>query len=155
MPPQIDIPQLDGESRQAYAARVEYLTMGESRSHEAVAQKYSKSVGLMARWSSRYNWQAHARAYDQTLATLAVQQHAAQYLADLADHRERYSRAGRALFQVATSMLADLNQQRAAIKPNGNTLATVSRALTIAADLEAHALGLDQLMEQLTPEDAP
>lgn len=151
----IDIPQFENESRQAYAARVEYLMLGEARSLDAVSQKVAKSLPLIKRWSSRDNWQQAAQQYDQTLASLAAQQHAEQYLADLAEHRARYAKVGRALFQVASGMLGDLNAARGSIVPNGNTLATVSRALTIAADLEAHALGLDQLLSQLTPDESP
>lgn len=147
--PDIQLPQLDGESTAAYHARVAYVTSGPDRDLRTVAQQLHKSVTLIGRWSARHNWMEHARRYDETLASLQAQQAAQQYLAALEDNRERYLHAGRALYNLAVAMLADTERQRAALKHTPATLLTVSRALTTAADLEAHALGLGTLIGKL------
>lgn len=90
------------------------------------------------------NASSHARCYDETLAALAAQRAAAQYLADLV----WCHRAGKALAAVAAEMLSRLAQQGAPER-----LGTVSRALTTAADLEARALRVGALLEQLEPDD--
>lgn len=158
MQAQIELPRLPEESAKAYAARAAYVTMGPERSLDKLRQQYGKTAAYTRQlevWSSRFDWQEHARRYDDTLAGIQAQQAAQQYLAALHEHRERYQRVGKALYAVAMAMLADLNAQRADIKPNGNSLATISKALTTAADLEAHALGLDHLLGTLTPPDEP
>lgn len=151
--PALQIPRFDNESTPAYEARVRYVSMGPQRSLEKVGQQLGKSTALMERWSARHDWQDHARRYDETLASLQAQQAAQQYLADLKEHQERYRNVGKRLYAVAMGMLNDVNRQREDMKPNATTLATVSRALTTAADLEAHALGLDRLLAQLTPDE--
>ena len=52
-PTTIELPRLPDESARAYAARVEYVTMGPQRSLETVRQKLGKSRELMERWSSK------------------------------------------------------------------------------------------------------
>jgi hypothetical protein len=53
------------ESAKAYEAARTYFEMGVSRSIEAVARKYQKSISLLNRWSQRYDWVERAEAYDK------------------------------------------------------------------------------------------
>lgn len=149
-PPTIEIPRLEHETPPRYAARVEYLTMGESRDLRSLAQKLHKSLTLVGRWSTIDNWQEHARRYDEALAGLAVQQHAASYLADLEEHRTRYQKTGRALHGVAGRMLEQLSRQVATMELNAASLATITKAMQVAADLEAHALRVGELLPKLS-----
>lgn len=149
-PPTITLPRLEGESARAYAARTAYLTLGPQRSYARVGQTLGKSRVLIERWASQYAWADHARRYDELLAQLAAQQAAQQYLADLEEHRERYGKAGMALHGVAVEMLLQLRQNAAAIDYTPAALATIARALTVAADLEAHALRLGDLLPRLS-----
>lgn len=56
-----------GESAQAYEAFSIYLGMGAERSLSAVAQKLSKSLPLIKRWSREKEWQERIRAYDNDI----------------------------------------------------------------------------------------
>ena len=53
------------ESDEAFAAFSVYLT--EERIIKNVAAKVGKSVQLLYRWSSRYDWRGRATAYDNSL----------------------------------------------------------------------------------------
>lgn len=155
--PVITIPRLEGETTRAYAARVEYLTMGAQRSLDKVAKRGQNGGGYrlpsVENWSVKYEWGQHAAAYDQTLATLAAQRHAKQYVADLDRHRAEYQKTGRDLHTLARGMLAQLVKQRMSVEYRASDLATIARALTIAADLEAHALRIADLLPKLSADE--
>lgn len=53
-----------GETPKAFAAFCVYRDMGPERSIEGVAQKCTKSVSLMRRWSEGNQWASRAAAYD-------------------------------------------------------------------------------------------
>jgi hypothetical protein len=142
--PTITLPRLPNESTKAYQARLCYCTLGANRSLEAVGQALGKSKALMERWSVCYGWVGHARAYDDTLAAIQIQQAREQYLSDIEAHRKRYGETGRALYAVARKKLAALNA-----RDEPERLTAIASALTIAADLEAHALRLAELIAQL------
>lgn len=162
--PQIEIPQLLGESPRAHAARVAYITLGAERSTARVGQELGKSKTLMDRWSSRFEWSSTAKAYDELLASLAAQAHVEQYRKDLEDHRARYQKAGKDLFAVASGFMMVLAQSVRgqtiegkdgkryvipAIEMTPGALTIAARALATAADLEAHALRIADLMPKL------
>lgn len=146
----IEIPKQAGERAERYEARTLYLTMGANRSQEHVAQKLGKSRQLIGRWSAEDGWAEQASNYDQTLANLAARAHAAQYQEDLKEHRERYQKAGKALYGVATQMLASLQKSQSSIEYTPAALSVIARALTTAGDLEAHALRVADLLPRLT-----
>lgn len=169
-PPTITIPKLENETPRAYAARVEYLTMGAGRSLDRVAgQKGGKSGGrinntTVENWSVKYGWAARATEYDATLATLAAQAHAEQYRRDLDEHRQRYQKAGRDLHAIAQGLLAQCARAVRgevvrttdgreitipAMELTPAALSTAMRALMVAADLEAHALRVADLLPRL------
>ena len=50
--------QLPKESAKAFAAFSTYLNLGSERSLAAVGQKLGKSVGLLERWSAKFDWPA-------------------------------------------------------------------------------------------------
>jgi hypothetical protein len=145
----ITLPRIEGESARAYAARVEYVTMGAGRSLETIGQKLGKSKALMERWSSQYGWVDSARQYDEQVAYLTVQESADKYRADLEEHRKRASEAGKALYAVAGKLLQRMNAQAATLELNANSLAIIKGALQTALDLEAHALGVDAVLGKL------
>ncbi len=167
-PPQITIPKLESETPRAYAARVEYLTMGAGRSLDRLRQNHGKTTATYTRqvedWSAKYGWQRHAEQYDQTLATLAAQAHAEQYRRDLDEHRQRYQKAGRDLHAIAQGLLAQCARAVRgevvrttdgreitipAMELTPAALSTAMRALMVAADLEAHALRVADLLPRL------
>lgn len=166
----ITIERLPEESARAFRARTEYVTAGPDRSLEKTRQRLGKSAAGYTRtleeWSSRFDWAATARAWDDQQVAFATQEAANQYRADLEDHRKRYGDAGKALYQVAAQLLTQLS--KIAGQPPGiiegkdgkfykvpgieltpATLTVASRAMTIAADLEAHALRIGDLLPKL------
>ena len=59
--------QQPGESAKAFEAFAIYRDMGVERSVRKVTQRLNKSLTLIGKWSSRYNWPERARAYDRDL----------------------------------------------------------------------------------------
>jgi hypothetical protein len=168
-PTTIELPRLPDESARAYAARVEYVTMGAGRSLEKLRQKYNRNTSYirqLAEWSAKYGWVGSADKYDAEISYITVQDAADRYRTDLEAHRKKASEAGGALYAVAGQLLKQvnqaLNQPRVimgadgnrytlhGIELNGNTLSIVSRAMQTALDLEAHALNIDKLLPSLT-----
>lgn len=176
--PTITIPRLPDETPRAYAARVEYVTMGAGRSLARLSgrneggSRVTTRLATLERWSAQYGWVDSARQYDDAAAALRIQAAADAYRRDLEDHRQRYAKAGRDLYTVATAMVAHMARHLRdagrtlelrdgttytvpAVRLSDTTLGAVSRALTIAGDLEAHALRLEELIPQLTDADDP
>lgn len=59
--------QQPGESAKAFEAFAIYRDMGVERSVRKVTQRLNKSLTLIGKWSSAYNWPERARAYDRDL----------------------------------------------------------------------------------------
>jgi hypothetical protein len=164
-PTTIELPRIEGESNRAYAARVEYVTMGAGRSLDALSQKYTKNIQLYKKWSAQYGWVDSARQYDEQLAYITIQEASEKHRADLEIHRKQAMDAGRSLYGVAGQMLQQLNTAMAnpkkikgedgrwytlhGIEMTSATLTTVARALQTALDLTAHALGVDEVLGRL------
>lgn len=70
--------QQPNESARAFAAFSEYLGMGAERSLAAVGQKLGKRVGLIERWSAKFDWPARVQAHTAHLAI--VEREAAEAL---------------------------------------------------------------------------
>lgn len=140
------IERLPDESAKAYQARIEYVTMGPERSTAKVGQRLGKTKDLMDRWSSRHDWQATARAWDNQQAA-ALQAHAAeQYRADLADYRKRYRELGKGLWQAAAVLTARLAKEARTMDLGPGALALAGNAAKTAADLEALALRVEHVL---------
>ena len=142
----IELPRLPDESARAYAARVEYVTMGPGRSLETVSQKYTKNIQLFKRWSVQHGWVESARQYDAQIAYLTIQEASERYRADLVDYRRRYGEVGKALLGVAARLLNKLNRSIDAIEVGPGSLALITNAAKTAADLEALALRVENLL---------
>jgi hypothetical protein len=146
------IPRLEEETARAHAMKVAYVTMGPNRSLEKLRQRYDKNTSYirqLAEWSSQFDWQATARAWDDQQAAAVARDASESYRRDLEDHRKRYGDMGKALYQVAAKMLKKLDASVATMEATPQTLAIASRAVTIAADLEAHALRLGDILPKL------
>jgi len=146
----------NGESTRAHEARCCYVEMGVDRSLDKVAQKLGKSSTLMARWSLQWRWVEAAQAWDDARAGEASIRAAEAYHSSLEDYRERYGKSGRGLQALASAYMSKLAQRikdldSSEITPGRLALdvRTVASALQVAGDLEAHALGIDRLLQQL------
>jgi hypothetical protein len=153
-PTTIELPRIEGESAKAYQARQEYVLMGAGRSLESVRQRLGKSKELMERWSSRYGWVDSARAYDEQVSYLTVQDAAEAYRADLLDYRKRYGDMGKALYGSAAKMLKKINASldNGSIPIGPSALLTVLNAAKTAADLEALSLRVESLLNESSSE---
>jgi hypothetical protein len=140
-------PQLANESARAYDAFTAYVRLGVERSFERLSQTYPKSVPMFKRWSAQHDWVERARAYDTELSALAAEQHQARYLADLEAHRVRSTEAARGLYTVAGKLLQRLNSQVNTLEISPATLGVLLKAFQTSLDIEAHALGIDQMEE--------
>lgn len=158
----IELPRLEGESGRAYQARCAYITAGSQRDLRTLAQKLDKSLTIVGRWSSQYNWVEHAARYDETVYTLAAQEAAEKYRTDLEAHRTQANQAGDALFTVSAQLIKAINAALAGprqirgedgriytihnMELNANTFSIAARAMQTALDLKAHALGVDRVL---------
>jgi len=140
-------PQLANESARAYDAFTAYVRLGVERSFERLSQTYPKSVPMFKRWSAQHSWVERARAYDAALSALAAEAHQARYLQDLEAHRQRSVEAARGLYTVAGKLLQRLNSQVNTLEISPATLGVLLKAFQTSLDIEAHALGIDQMEE--------
>ncbi len=165
-PTTIELPRIENESAQAYAARVAYVTMGAGRSIDKVADQQGIKTGSRSsrylEWSRKYGWVDSARQYDEQVHYLTIQDAADKYRADLETHRKKASDAGAALYSVSQLLIkqvhAALSQPKTIKGEDGKfytlhgldmtagTFAIAARAMQTALDLEAHALGVDRIL---------
>jgi hypothetical protein len=143
----ITLPRLDNESAPRYQARTEYILMGADRSLDHVAQKLSKSSQLLKRWSAEDGWVELAAQHDQTVYTVAAQAQSDAYRADLADYRKRYGEMGKALYQASGLLLKRVIAQAQSMDVGVGTLTLITNAAKTAADLEALALRVEDLLQ--------
>jgi hypothetical protein len=142
------IERLPNEGARAYAARVEYVTMGPGRSQEAVSQKLAKSRQLLSRWSVEYDWAATARAWDDQQAAAALDRASEEYQTALIDYRKRYGEMGKALLSVSAKLLTKLNRTIETFDLEPSALNLITNAVKTAADLEALALRIEHLLNE-------
>lgn len=62
----------EGETKKAFEAFTIYRDLGITRSIREVAQKLNKSVALIGRWSSKFNWVERAQAFDDEMDRKAI-----------------------------------------------------------------------------------
>ena len=157
-PPHEAIARIPGETPKAYGAFVQYAQMGPERSLARLTAALGKTTVKQRQfeaWSVRWQWQRRVTGYDDTIAADAARAHAKRYREELEDHRKRYGSVGKALYSVSLQLLSKLNEQKDDLELTPNALAVVARALIVAGDLEAHALGIDRLLSRLSEEEAP
>ena len=150
----IEIPRLPNESARAHAAKVAYVTAGPGRSLEKTRQLLAKDspgyTRVLKEWSARHDWAATARAWDDQQAAEAIRRAGEAYRAQMERHRTDAMQSGQALYGVAIEMLATLRGQARTVEYTPAALATIARALTVALDLQAHALRLDAILPELS-----
>ncbi len=72
--------RLKNETAKAFQAFCIYRDMGIERSIEKVSKELGKSMVLIERWSSRYNWGERAKAYDDYIEELKRKQNEKEIL---------------------------------------------------------------------------
>lgn len=134
------------ESAKAYTAFVAYMEMGEARSIAKVAQKLSKSIPLLKRWSREWRWADRCREYD--IYTAQTKRKAAE--AELQEMNRRNIELARKALDKAEEALNQLDPGK--LKPSD-----IVRYIQVAADIEkaARLLDLETYKEHNTEEEKP
>lgn len=101
-----------GESAKAFEAFELYCKMGEERSTRTVAQKCSKSVSLIQRWSCKWNWVDRARDYDNEMRRKSLRAEKAAYQ----KMKKRHIGMAVQLQQKAFDALKNLNPEKLSAK---------------------------------------
>lgn len=147
------------ESAQAYAAFCVYRDLGAERSLQEVVRRCNKSVSILGRWSSRWEWVARARAYDEHQAALLEQEReqalkakAEEWAQRKITERNREWEMAELLYQKGKDIL-DRPVAARAIGPKG--LADVAAGLEkaaklarLAAEMETDRQRLDVAVQQ-------
>ena len=128
--------QQPGESAKAFEAFAIYRDMGVERSVRKVTQRLNKSLTLIGKWSSRYNWPERARAYDRDLDRQAH----AQAVRDVRGMTNRHIRIAMQLQAKALEALEQLNV--ATLSPKMQ-LAFLAKATEIERMNRLSAAGMD------------
>lgn len=117
--------QQKDESAQAFEAFVLYRDMGAERSLEAVAQKLSKSISLIKRWSREKNWVERVRAYENAQQKVAF----AEDIKNRKDMRKRHIAISLQLQKKVLKALENLKIEKMSAKE-------IREFLKMATDLE-------------------
>ena len=133
--------QQPGESAKAFEAFAIYRDMGVERSVRKVTQRLNKSLTLIGKWSSRYNWPERARAYDRDLDRQAH----AQAVRDVRSMTNRHIRIAMQLQAKALEALEQLNV--ATLSPKMQ-LAFLAKATEIERMNRLSAAGMDDSGQQ-------
>ena len=133
--------QQPGESAKAFEAFTIYRDMGVERSVRKVTQRLNKSLTLIGKWSSRYNWPERARAYDRDLDRQAH----AQAVRDVRSMTNRHIRIAMQLQAKALEALEQLNV--ATLSPKMQ-LAFLAKATEIERMNRLSAAGMDDSGQQ-------
>ena len=128
--------QQPGESAKAFEAFAIYRDMGVERSVRKVTQRLNKSLTLIGKWSSRYNWPERARAYDRDLDRQAH----AQAVREVRSMTNRHIRIAMQLQAKALEALEQLNV--ATLSPKMQ-LAFLAKATEIERMNRLSAAGMD------------
>lgn len=133
--------QQPGESAKAFEAFAIYRDMGVERSVRKVTQRLNKSLTLIGKWSSRYNWPERALAYDRDLDRQAH----AQAVRDVRSMTNRHIRIAMQLQAKALEALEQLNV--ATLSPKMQ-LAFLAKATEIERMNRLSAAGMDDSGQQ-------
>lgn len=125
-----------GETAKAYQAFEVYRDMGPDRSLERVGQALAKTRQSLDGWSTRFEWQARVRAFDEAAAAKAAE----KALEDAASVRARQAAHAKAIQLRAMQKIATMD-------PGDMSMAEATRAWQVGAEAERKALGIAEVVE--------
>jgi hypothetical protein len=147
--------QRPNESAKAFAAFSLYLSLGNDRSLDAVAQKLGRCKALMERWSKRHRWVERTDAYVRHLAkveaeaqTALVREKAAEWGKRQQELREEEWQLRGELVTAARNVLKRFTEGG-----KGATLGDIARALELASKLGRLSSGLATDKTEVTGQD--
>ena len=133
--------QEPGESAKAFEAFAIYRDIGVERSVRKVTQRLNKSLTLIGKWSSAYNWPERARAYDRDLDRQAH----AQAVREVRSMTNRHIRIAMQLQAKALEALEQLDVTTLSPKMQ---LAFLAKATEIERMNRLSAAGMDDSGQQ-------
>lgn len=151
--PRIELPRYDGESAQAYAARVDYVTAGPKRSYNLVGEKLKKARTQIYRWASRYKWVECAEQYDNAVYSVEIATRTSVYAQSIAAHRSTALTVGDELVTMGRALAEQITSRLDIMDYKPSDLQTAVKAILYGMDLKAHALELDRVLEKSSDED--
>ena len=135
------------ESAKAFAAFKAYLDMGPERSLAAVGQQLGKSVGLIERWSAKFDWTARVQAKAAHLAIVECEATEALRVGKAAEWERREQQLRETEWAMHEQAIAAAKKGMAAYMDREKVyanLADIARMLEIASKLGRLATGLDK-----------
>lgn len=137
-----------GETAKAFQAFEVYRDLGPDRSLVRLSQAHGKSIATVTEWSTRHDWQARVRAFDEFVAARA---------ADKAVESAASIRARQAKHAQAMQLRA--MQKFAASGPEDMSVAEATRAFQVGAEVERKVMGIDEKVivlrrDEVEPEEA-
>jgi hypothetical protein len=147
-----------GETPRAFNAFLAWFQLGQSRSHQAVADKLNEGLGTVRNWASKYDWSDRLNAFNSGLlhqhaaSCARLQQDlAADWAERLRQFREQEWDAAQKLLAAARCFLESFDDTAL----EKMTLAQVSRALTISSRIARAALAGAELPASSAPSSSP
>jgi hypothetical protein len=138
--------RLEGESSKAFEAFSVYRDLGVNRSTEQVAQRLSKSIAIIQRWSGLHNWVVRATAYDDYIDAEARKKLDRNAIKRKAKMLERHANTGRALQAFGLQHVQTTKQPANA--------SDAIRAIRVGVDIERKSEGLPEyLIEVMNADD--
>lgn len=148
------------ETPAAYEAFTCYLQLGRQRSHKKVAEIVGETVRIVQQYAQRYAWRERAAAWDadqmeQRFAEVRKDREA-EHRAAILKFRDDQARRARAMGRLAELMMALTEEKLQAMQAAGelpseqqlsNLAKTVATLSDTSMNLEATALGVDELLE--------
>jgi hypothetical protein len=137
--------QQPNESAKAFAAFSLYLSMGAQRSLREVARKLGKSLTVVGRWSSKYDWPARVTAHAGHLAVVEREAIEAVARSNAAVWETRTQKLKETEWEMHEAAIAAAKRGLAAYMEREKVyanLADIARMLEIASKLGRLATGL-------------
>ena len=152
----LEFEQQPKESGKAFAAFAMYLSMGSERSLALVGQQLGKSVGLIERWSKRFDWGgrvqahgAHFAAVEREATEAVARGKANEWLKRQQELREREWMMHEKCIAAAERGLKAF-MEREKVYAN---LSDIARMLEVASKLGRLAAGMATDKTEITGED--
>lgn len=132
------------ESPQAFEAFSSYRDLGAERSIQKVANRLSKSLALIKRWSSEWDWVERARLYDNSLEQEA-RKATVKGIKDMTDRHIRLS------MQLQAKAVAALGE----LEPEAMSPKDIKEFIKMATELERLNRITEEKLQSSSDKDAP
>lgn len=135
----------EGETPKQFEAFTVYRDLGEERSHVKVAEKLSKSVQLISRWSSANNWVKRVAAWDNEQDRLLR----LEQIKDIKKMRKRHADTGTLMVAVAQKALQKMIDPKTKELREDITSNEIARLVEVGSKLERLSRGdTSEVIEQ-------